>query len=387
MTSNEIISLFKGIGIIIDENINNANSHDDILKIYKYFCRKQIPILTYTSLPEDDVTQNFRDVNFIVLDWNLHNQSIIPPALIDENLHFIKMVNQVCFTPIFIFTNEDPHEIEIILQDKGLFFADSPNNIFVKSKSEIKSGRILFSEIAKWVRRTPSVYVMKQWDCNTRKATSDLFHDLHKISPDWTYIMAKTYNKDVGTENAEIGNLLFSNLMTTCAPLVLDNQIIHNTRRHKIDKKELRHLLEREKYIDNSKLMKYPALGDIFKIGKYYYFNFRPDCDLVRQVNPEIYLVRGRIIKEKDINKRNSYYQFRKGIFLDRVNFSVVPFIDNGKIVVFEFQKLICVLWKDYADKRIGRLLPPYSIRLKSQLMSYLQRQALPSIPEKALKS
>ena len=42
--------------------------------------------------------------------------------------------------------------------------------------------------------------------------------------------------------------------------------------------------------------------------------------------------------------------------------------------------------WKDYEDKRIGRLLPPYNIRLKSQLLTYLQRQALPSIPEKALK-
>ena len=90
MTSKEIISLFKGIGIIIDENINNANSHDDILKIYKYFIQKQIPILTYSSLPEDGVIQNFRDVNFIVLDWNLHNHNPIPLALIDDNLHFIE---------------------------------------------------------------------------------------------------------------------------------------------------------------------------------------------------------------------------------------------------------------------------------------------------------
>lgn len=385
MTSKEIISLFKGIGIIIDENINNANSHDDILKIYKYFIQKQIPILTYSSLPEDGVIQNFRDVNFIVLDWNLHNHNPIPLALIDDNLHFIEKVNQVCFTPIFIFTNEDSHEIEIILQERGLFFADRPNNIFVKSKSEIRSGRILFSEIAKWVKRTPPVYVMKQWDCNTRKATSDLFHDLHKISPDWTYIMVKTYNEDVGTENAEIGNFLFSNMMTTCAPLILDNQIIHKTRT-KVDKEELRQLLEREKYIGNNKLMRYPALGDIFKEGRNYYFNFRPDCDLVRQDNPEIYLVKGKTIKEKDIIKRNSYYKFHKGAFLDRVDSSVVPFIDNGKIVVFEFKKLRCGFWKDYADKRIGRLLPPYSLRLKSQLMGYLQRQALPSIPEIAIK-
>ena len=154
MTIDNIISLFKGVGVIIDENIDNADSRDDILKIYKYFIHKQIPILTYTSIPEDEIVLNFRNANFIVLDWNLHNQNPITSTTIDENIHFIEIVNSICFVPIFIFTNEGPHEIELTLQDRGLFYEDKSNNIFVKSKSEIRSGRILFSEIAKWVRKT-----------------------------------------------------------------------------------------------------------------------------------------------------------------------------------------------------------------------------------------
>lgn len=385
MTIENIISLFKGVGVIIDENIDNANSRDNILKIYKYINRKQIPILTYTAIPEDEVVNNFRNVNFIVLDWNLHNQNPITSTQIDENIHFIEMVNSVSFVPIFIFTNEEPHEIELSLQDRGLFYEDKSNNIFIKSKSEIRSGRILFSEIAKWVRKTPSVYVMKQWEMNTHNATSRLFHDLNGISPDWTSIMLETYLEDVGAENSEIGNLLFNNLTSTCTPLILDKSIVRKTRKG-ITPEELRKLLERGKYIRSENLLPYPALGDIYKESKSYFFNFRPDCDLVRQDNPEIYLVKGKILKESELKKRNTRYKFYKGAFLDTVDSSVVPFIDEGKIIVFDFKKLRCAFWKDFENKRIGRLLPPYNIRLKSQLMTFLQRQALPSIPEKALK-
>lgn len=384
MTIDNIISLFKGVGVIIDENIDNANSHDDILKIYKYFRRKQIPVLTYTSIPEDEVIQNFRNANFIVLDWNLHNQNPITDTTVDENIHFIEIVNSVCFVPIFIFTNEEPRQIELALQDRGLFDEDKSNNIFVKSKSEIRSGRILFSEIAKWVRKTPSIYVMKQWEMNTHNATSKLFHDLNGISSDWTSILMDTYFEDVGAENAEIGNLLFNNLTSTCAPLILDRSIVRKTKKG-ITKQELRQLLERGKYIKSDYLLPYPALGDIYKDGKKYYFNFRPDCDLVRHDNPEIYLVRGKALRENDLKKRNSRYRFIKGAFLEPVDSSIVPFIDDGKIIVFEFKKIQCAFWKDFESKRIGRILSPYSIRLKSQLMAFLQRQALPSIPFKAL--
>ena len=384
MTKNEIISLFKGIGIVIDENIGKKDILDNINKIYKYLINRNIPIMTYSSIPEDKVIQHFKNASFVVLDWNLHNLDSIPQALIDENIHFIKEINKICFVPIFIFTNEPTHDIELSLSSHGLYSEDGGNNIFVKSKSEIKSGRILYSVIANWVKKVPSIYVLKQWENNTHDATSRLFHELNKISPEWVSVMMGTYLEDIGTENAEIGNLLFNNLLSTCSPLILDKSIAIKPRKG-VSKEELRQLLEREKYIKKELLLPYPALGDIYKEGKNYYFNFRADCDLVRQDNPELYLVKGRAIKESEIKKRGSRYKFYKGAFIDRVDFSVVPFIDNGNIIVFEFKKLRCGFWKEYESKRIGRMLPPYSIRLKSQLMNFLQRQALPSIPDKAI--
>lgn len=384
MSKDKIISLFKGIGIIIDENIGKKDSHDNINKIHKYLINKKIPIMTFSSIPEDEIIQHFENASFIVLDWNLHNLDSIPQTLIDENIHFIEEINKICFVPIFIFTNEPPNDIELSLSAHGLYSEEGRNNIFVKSKSDIKTGSILFSTIANWIRKVPSIYVLKQWESNTHSATSKIFHDLIKISPEWVSVMMGTYLEDVGAENAEIGNLLFNNLVSTCAPLLLDKSIVHKTRKS-ITKEELRQLLEREKYIKNDHLLPYPALGDIFKEKKNYYFNFRTDCDIVRQDNPELYLVKGKIIKESEIKKRGSRYKFYKGAFIDRVDFSIVPFIDNGKIIVFDFKKLRCGFWKEYEGVRIGRMLPPYSTRLKSQLMNFLQRQALPSIPDKAI--
>lgn len=385
MKNSEIISLFKGIGIIIDENIGDCNSHDDINKIYRYLINRNIPLLSYSSIPKDEVIQNFKNASFVVLDWNLHNLDVIPQPIIDENIHFIEEINRICFIPIFIFTNEEPHDIELVLCERGLFHEDKGNNIFVKSKSEIKSGKILFSVIADWVRKVPSIYVLKKWENNAQLATSELFHELNIISPDWTSIMLDTYLEDVGKENSEIGNFLFNNLITTCTPLILDKSLIH--KKHlKVEKNELCQLLERERFLKCDKLMDYPALGDVFNNGRKYYLNFRADCDLVRKDDPELYLVEGKIIREQDINKRNSRYKFDKGAFLDRVNFAVVPFIHNGKIVEFKFDKISIKKWKEIKEERVGRLLPPYCTRVKLQLMAYLQRQAIPSIPNKAIR-
>lgn len=385
MKNSDIISLFRGIGIIIDENIGNVDSHDTINKIHKYLINKNFPILSYSSIPQDEIIKNFRNACFVVLDWNLHNQDIIPQPLIDENIHFIEEINRICFIPIFIFTNEEPHDIELALSEKGLFYEDKNNNVFVKSKSEIKSGKILFSTIANWVRKVPSIYVLKQWENNTQLATSVLFHELNSISSDWISIMLDTYLDDVGKDNSEIGNFIFNNLITTCTPLKLDQSLIHRNN-IAVEKNELRQLLERERFLKCDKLMDYPAMGDVFKVGRKYYLNFRADCDLVRQDNPELYLVEGKVIREQDINKRNSRYKFEKGAFLDRVNFAVVPFIHNGMIVEFKFDRISIENWLDKKGERVGRLLPPYSTRLKLQLMAYLQRQAIPSIPNKAIR-
>lgn len=166
MNSTEVINLFKGVGVIIDNSfLNTENKEDRIWKIKSYFEKKGFPLLIYSELPALEEMMRIRGVSFILLDWNLSDMPIglpLPGATVNDNIIFIESIRKHCFAPIFIFTNEETDSVINILESKNLYKRDlNTNHIFVKNKSDLKSGRTLFSEIAKWINRTPSVYILK----------------------------------------------------------------------------------------------------------------------------------------------------------------------------------------------------------------------------------
>lgn len=390
MNSTEVINLFKGVGVIIDNSfLNTENKEDRIWKIKSYFEKKGFPLLIYSELPALEEMMRIRGVSFILLDWNLSDMPIglpLPGATVDDNIIFIESIRKHCFAPIFIFTNEETDSVINILESKNLYKRDlNTNHIFVKNKSDLKSGRTLFSEIAKWINRTPSVYILKTWENAIAKGISDIFYDLYNISPSWPYVMCRNYYEDIGGENSEIFELLNRNLEARCMPLNYDDKIV-SKKRTGVTKDELRKLLECERFIPEQSLRDYPAIGDVFKRNSKYFINIRPDCDILRVENPTLYCIEGSVIKEEKINVKNSRYEFKHGAFRERIDFAVVPFIDNGKIIEFKFKDLKQECWQEVRRMRVGRLLPPYITRLKLQYIAYLQRQAIPSIPENAIK-
>lgn len=390
MNSTEVINLFKGVGVIIDNSfLNTENKEDRIWKIKSYFEKKGFPLLIYSELPALEEMMRIRGVSFILLDWNLSDMPIglpLPGATVNDNIIFIESIRKHCFAPIFIFTNEETDSVINILESKNLYKQDlNTNHIFVKNKSDLKSGRTLFSEIAKWINRTPSVYILKTWENAIAKGISDIFYDLYNISPSWPYVMCRNYYEDIGGENSEIFELLNRNLEARCMPLNYDDKIV-SKKRTGVTKDELRKLLECERFIPEQSLRDYPAMGDVFKRNSKYFINIRPDCDILRVENPTLYCIEGSVVKEEKINVKNTRYEFKHGAFRERIDFAVVPFIDNGKIIEFKFKDLKQECWQEVRRMRVGRLLPPYITRLKLQYIAYLQRQAIPSIPENAIK-
>lgn len=390
MKNQDIINLFNGIGIIIDDSFACKHKNKDkIQKIKSYFESKDFPILTYSELPTEQQIKHFKSISFVLLDWNLANLPIgtsLPQTLIQENIEFIKSIKQQYFTPIFIFTNEDAHNVIDTLVDNDLYnIHTDTNHIFVKNKSDIKTSRTLFSELAKWVKKTPSIYVLKEWETAVSTATSKLFNDLYQISPSWPCIMSKNYFEDIGGENGEICNLINRNLMARCAPISLDKKIVYK-KKQRINKDDIRKLLECERFLRKEALQDYPVMGDVFKMDGSYFVNIRPDCDIVRDANPDLYCLKGTVISEAKINKRGSRYIFRHGAFCEHVDFTIVPFINGGKIIEFKFKDLKTLKWNDIKTNRIGRLVPPYITRLKHQYMAFLQRQGVSSIPKVAIK-
>ena len=390
MNSADIVNLFKGVGVIIDNSfLNAAKKEDRIWKIKSYFEKQGFPLLTYSELPTIEEIKHFYGISFILLDWNLSDTPIglpLPDAAVNDNIDFIESIRKHCFAHIFIFTNEETDSVINILESKNLYRREvKTNHIFVRNKNYLKNRNTLFSEIAKWVNRTPSIYILKTWENALAKGISEIFYDLCNISPSWPYIMCRNYYEDIGGENSEIFELLNRNLEARCMPLNYDDKIV-SKKRTGVTKDELRKLLECERFIPDQSLRDYPAMGDVFKRNSKYFINIRPDCDILRVENPILYCIEGNVVKEEKINVKNSRYEFKHGAFRDRIDFAVVPFIDNGKIIEFKFKDLKQEYWQEVKSMRVGRLLPPYITRLKLQYIAYLQRQAIPSIPENAIK-
>ncbi|WP_446810150.1 hypothetical protein ACH50O_00700 [Methylomonas sp. 2BW1-5-20] len=407
----DILELFKGIAVIIDDEVNNP-SVKELQNILTQIESKEIPLLKYDSIPSSEKSSYFKNLSFVVLDWKLIQTEPLteenelglklPDTLqeynAEDNINFIKKLTATCFCPIFIFTNEEPNDVITLLETEGLYKKNSPCHIFVKRKTELTGKTKLFKHIEKWVKSNPSIYVLKEWEREYQKTKNKLFSELQDMSPVWPRIMWKTFDADGANKSFELGELISRNLHTRMTPFEFDASILNKKRKNPEDK-ELRRVLEGERYLKNINLHPdHISTGDIFKEAYTengenkirYFLNIRAQCNLMRGSNIneiELYCLKGRIIEESKINIKQGGVQFSFGQFIEKIDHGIIPFIDDGKIIEFMFRDLKIKKWKDLKNIRCGQLLPPYITRIQQRYALYLQRQGLPSIPERAIIS
>jgi hypothetical protein len=386
----KISDLFKGVGVIIDDDLNPEKEQktDSIWNIKKSFEDKNIPILTYYELPDDKIIDNFHSISFLLLDWDLKGLGVgidLPQAVITDNIIFIYKFNGICFAPIFIFSNENPDDIKRQLSDFGLFDDTKSNNIFVKAKSDFETID-LFTAIEKWIEQTPSIYVLKEWELSIRQAKNSLFWDFYNINPDWAKILYETINKDSGDFSYEMNDILFENLKTRTIPNIFDVEILSSTdAQSQISSDEIKKVLEGQRFRKHNEDMIFT--GDVFHKDNKYYINVRPQCDCIPRKKGQtvddisIYLIEATTLKHLEKHYDNNY-----GLFIDKDSqFTIFP-INNGNALRFEFELFTTTKFQDWKQYRIGTLLPPFITRLVQKFVSYMQRQGLPRIPEKAIK-
>lgn len=380
----DTLELFSGIGIIIDDAFGREDN-DIIKKIKTSFMKKNIPILTFNELPELSMVSHFKSASFIILDWNLTEAPSVPEAVVQDIIEFIKEVNSYAYLPIFIFSNEEPNDIILKLDEANI----NSKNIFVKQKNELRTSRQLFSVIKKWIRDTPSIYVLKKMDTSISKSKNDLFWDFQNINSNWVYILQKTIKLDGADANIDLLDILLKNLIARSyyTEFNIPSKRIKNTNL----KEDIRKVLECERFLTKN-LPDKPCFGDVFKItnndNTSYFLNIRPDCDTIRgNDKTELYCLKGRIVNEEKINNRSKdMVKFEKGSFINKIFNFYIPFIDNGLIIEFQFHDLKTKKWKEIKNYKIGRLLPPYITRVQQNYSLYSQRQGLPSIPKEAIK-
>lgn len=402
----DVPELFKGIAIVIDDEVNNSKAHD-IRNILNQITDQNIPLLAYESIPDEKVILHFQNLSFVLLDWRLIKQDITAedleagakvPATLEqheatENIEFIKKLKDVCFCPIFIFTNEDKADVIAKLEEGKLYATGKPSHIFVKSKADLQNGTKLFDVIESWLKETPSVYVLKEWEREYQKCKNRLFSEFQELSPVWPQIMWNNFDVDGGNKSLELGELISRNLQTRMAPFEFDDELL-KAEGVVVEREELRRVLEGERFLKGL----HPdaiSTGDIFKesyedgeVTKYrYWLNIRAQCDLVRTDNPSLYCIPGYILTQNAKGKIENI-SFNNGEYLEKNNHAIVPFIDDGKILEFKFSGFEIRDLNSLKTKqinRIGCLLPPYITKIQQRYALYIHRQGLPRIPDAAI--
>jgi hypothetical protein len=397
----------NGIAVVIDDEIDesNANINDLIRQIES----KNIPCVKYKELPDSEIIDHLQGVSIIILDWKLNplalkdtiGQVMLPDSFEDDNVLFLKKLSEKkVFVPIFIFTNGDLNSIRTKLIEKEIYDDNRPNFIFIELKSKLADNK-LFDKISSWIYDNPPVYVLKTWENEYLKAQGSMFSDFYKHSPSWVTILTESFEKDSTDISAEMMTLIQNNLFSRMKTKILDESLLKITN-GETDKEHIRQILEdcrflKKEYLSDDEF----RCGDVF-LGtkKRLFINIRPDCDCVARgcTSPdsiELYLVEGTINKDDyiDTNLEDLSEEKRRakelqnenlmklGNFVEKANEVIIFSMYEGKTYTFYLKKFTIKTVGDLKDKRIGRLLPPFSNHIQARYAYYLQRQGLPRIP------
>lgn len=436
----DVKELFRGIAIIIDNEIHQPNS--DIFKICQTIEKENIPTVKFDSIPDKKIISSLKGSAFIILDWDFNSNRgmldssdeiiTIPSTLSDENkqllLNFIKELQKTLFLPIFIFTGLDEKKIIDQLKEEGIYYDDKPNRIFVKQKSELKSLDDIFNFFSEWLKKVPSIYALKEWEKSFYIAKNRMFLDMYSCSPQWANVIWKLIKNDSEDYSLEYGDFITKNLFSRMVSFSFNEEILGQE--HMPPNSEVKKIIEGERYIKYSNDdHKQAYTGDLFereiiqddKKRKKFFLCLSAQCSLSRKSNPKLICIAGHEMSSDEINvepirltseghliidKKNTFnvvsdykhndklieindlleknrdkiYVTSNNDIIERGNSVVVPCIHDGKTLVFTLQPEI-IEFSKLKNKRVGRLLTPYITRIQQKFSQHIVREGVMPVP------
>jgi hypothetical protein len=396
-------NLFHGIAVVIDDQIRTDG--ENIRTIQQQIENAGCHVIGMTAIPDDPHLATLGGASFFIVDWNLAGQPFgnniggdvrLPERLkgqyIADMVAFLKKLKNIRVAPVFVFTNEAPAEVTDELKKHAELFVDSdPSHILVKSKAEV-IGKGIFNVLSEWLQQAPSAYVLKRWESEYERAKNQMFLDFYNKSVFWPLLLKKTFEEDDVPPSVALGELIGRNLLSRMTPFEFDLESFDTAFVDSLEKDEQRYrttllnVLEGERFLPSDRLhVGSIAPGDIFKDGKSYYVNIRPECDCIarkgqEQDDVELYLLRGSKLSSGQVKVIEGYGQLE-----ERDTNASIFAMKDGESFSFQFSELHKKPWKELKDKRVGRLLAPFLTRLQQRYAAYLQRPGMPRIPTAAL--
>lgn len=429
----DVEKLFNGIAVIVDNEIEKKTS--EIYKIKELIETKGIPVAVFSEVPQLDVIPALASASFIILDWDYTNGELeveegervaMPGALVaneeERLIEFIKKLLSDIFVPVFIFTAKQTETVIESLKETGLWDDEKENRIFVKQKTEVDTEEELFSAIADWVKKMPSVYVLKEWERVLRKTQNKMFNEFYSYSPNWTQIIWDMLKNDSIENQQEFGDFVTRSMQNRVQKYSFDEASIRSDTEPNVE--ELRKVVEGERYLSYVEQPAQAYAGDLFKEGRKYYLNIRAQCSLAREEDPELYCIQGEKLRSQDIisedirltteeelvfsakkhfslekmheicqdttklaefnqnfsKHRNSIF-FRKGTILERDDKIIIGCVAGEQAIQFNMN-LKVVKFSDWKAKRVGRVLPPYITKIQQKCAVNMVREGVMPLPK-----
>lgn len=404
-----IEKLFSGVGMVIDDQVFNQESSDKIIRIVENLESKGFPLVKYNTIPNVSGA-NIAKFSFVLLDWELvsiSDEDGTPIPLTSELekstraslLQFLKDILKDCYLPIFIFSNSGVEDIKNKLQKNKIDVDNAP--IFIKSKSDIISdGSVKVMEvIGEWIDKMPSIYVLKVWDNAVEKAKTHTFQQLSNTRY-WPMAIWQTAEDDSANPNEELLDVLTQNIFERMQPISIEKEQLFKIGEIKSTKEEILNVLRAQR-LEANPSKESSMTGDIYKIKGSYYLNIRPACDCVDRNKKEcdkctkekcsgiecphsnkVYLIKFERIKEEDVH---NIFDGKYGNFIEQNNEAILgPLIDNY-FYRFKFKEIKIKLYDEVKESKKGRILQPFIRHITERYALYIQRQALPRIPNQAV--
>lgn len=402
------MDLLRGVAVVVDNGIGDeANINEIITKVHD----KGIPTTEFKDIDSaEKCINNLVMVNFVILDWKMEklasdavsgDNSVIavqtPSVAISDVqkkvVDFIKKLKQICFAPIFIFTNEDEGKIkdDILakLKEESLYFDQEGRDfIYVRNKTDILKDDKLFTEIDAWIHKTPSIYILKAWDKEFLKAKNEVFWDLYnKSNGSWPKVLWEHCEEEKEAPHSCINEVIFQLISSKVTLNGLEKEKVTKLTKDP-DLKEMKDIFRRIMFQDGelcSGSLEGVKPGDIFKENDTYYLNIRPECDTIEREagkSFDVYLIKGAKAVEAEVKRLNEkQYSPIVGLHA-KVNEAFVWLLEGDGIVKFDFREVEPKKFSDFKTKRLCRLLPPYITNIQQRFSSYLGRFGVPRLPK-----
>ena len=382
---------FKGIAVVIDDQYDKETEIGAIIDAIRAAGGHVVPM---KELPGDAADlDNLAGASFFILDWNLtgleHGVEIPAELAADQlrqKVEFLTRLRESRHAPVFIFTNEDPNKVREALEAG---YPGGGSNILVKQKTDV--GAKVYEVLNDWARELPSVLTLKSWERQNHRAINTVFKDLHDKDPFWPVFLWKMFKDDHIIAPDELGRLI-TRLVTSRmhSPEIdldgflpkLDEQFKANPAGYKA---ALTAVLESERFLRAKQLDPDSfSTGDVFAETSpqgvtTYYINVRAECDCIKHPGAStgpMHLLTGNVATDVQVDP---VY----GQVYEQHNEAIVFAMYEGNNFRFKFKPAIKPkeFGPAWRDRRIGRLLPPFLIRLLERYAAYAQRPGIPRVP------